>query len=341
MSFAHPWILLLLPAALTLLRRRRGGGIPVSSLADWRDAPPPGRVRWLAVPRMFAAFAAALLITAMAGPRVEKPVRRETREGIAIEMLLDISSSMDQSIDRPEGGNVTRMEAAKEAVAAFIDRRPDDLIGLITFARYADTLSPLTFGHEALIDIVRRVEIQDRPHEDGTAYGDALAFAAAQLHRMENWGVQGEGSGAEVRNKVIVLLTDGENNCGRHLPRQAAGMASQWDIRIYGISLGRDAFEPETQTGRRDPELTEGEALLKSVCTASGGAFWKIRDAGGLTGAYETIDRLETSAISTAIPRRVDYASISARFLLPALVLLLAAAVLRSTVLRVAEEERG
>ncbi|MGB0257785.1 MAG: VWA domain-containing protein, partial [Coraliomargarita sp.] len=107
-------------------------------------------------------------------------------------MLVDVSSSMDMTIKDGAGKTSSRMDVAKEMVERFIigdgdqlQGRPDDLIGLITFARYADTRSPLTFGHDALLQIVRHLTIQERPNEDGTAYGDALAIAAARLRNLD------------------------------------------------------------------------------------------------------------------------------------------------------------
>ena len=136
----------------------------------------------------------------------------------------------------------------------FVRHRPDDLIGLITFARYADTLSPLTYGHDALVEIVRELDIQERPAEDGTGYGDALALACARLDQMGQWqpaaGKHAADPSAAVRSKVVVLLTDGENNCGLHLPEEAAGLAKKWGIRVYAISMKDDAGRKFVGTAR-------------------------------------------------------------------------------------------
>ena len=165
------------------------------------------------------------------------------------------------------------MEVAKEIVERFIvgdgdklQGRPNDLIGLITFARYADTRSPLTMGHKALVDIVRRLEIQNRPNEDGTAYGDALALACARLEKLEELRVtQEDGSRTvqDIESRVVVLLTDGENNSGKYLPLEAAALARKWNCRVYVISLG-DNLEEQGADGRLVPP-SEAEQVLKHI----------------------------------------------------------------------------
>ncbi len=329
MTFATPHLLLLLPLALLLLRKPHVQAITVSSLVGWDSATQPRRVKWLKALRFLRTAAAALLILAMAGPHTEEPLTEEIRQGIAIEILVDISSSMDINITTTGQRGATRMEATKDTVTGFIENRPHDLIGLITFARYADTLSPLTFGHSALIQLVDELEIQDRPNEDGTAYGDALATAAAQLVRMNAWKDDDDNI-ANIQSKIVVLLTDGENNCGLHLPQEAAGLAKEWDIRVYTVSLG-DASDGET--------LTDSEQLLEIISEGTGGAFWKIRNADELDEAYDTIDQLETSEIRSATLTSTEHTHLMLWFAMPALLLLLLETVLTATVLRVTGEE--
>lgn len=325
MNFAFPWVLLLLPVALLLLRKRKWNAVSVSSLAGWRSAERTHRMRWLKALNGLRALVLVLLVVAMAGPRMERDVSEEVRQGVAIEMLLDASSSMDQNVDGGAEENVIRLEAAKTAVETFVENRPDDLIGLITFARYADTICPLTFGHEALVQLVSNVEIQDRPNEDGTAYGDALSLACAHLDRMDQWH---DDDKQIIQSKAVVLLTDGENNCGRHLPREAAGLAKRWGIRIYTISLGA-SYEDEP---------THAEKLLEMIGEATGGGFWKIVDVEGLEKTYDRIDKLETSEIKSATLVHTEYTSIFGYFALPAFLLLIFECILKTTVLRVTEE---
>lgn len=329
MTFSFPWILLLLPAVLLLLRRQPFRAVTVSSLTGWQNAQQPRRVRWLVLLRILRTLACALLIISIAGPRMERAISEETHQGIAIEMLVDISSSMDRNITSGSGEKTTRMEAAKKTVEEFIANRPDDLIGLITFARYADTLSPLTFGHSALIQLVQEIKIQYRPNEDGTAYGDALSLACAHLDRMKDWAHNGKPA-APIESKTVILLTDGENNCGLHLPQEAAGLAKQWNIRLYAISLG--------DSGESTNTLTDSEQLLDTISTATGGAFWKIYNMDELKESYDAIDRLEKSEIKNATLVHTEYRNIFLFFALPALLMLLLEQILSASVLRVTEE---
>ena len=342
MTFAFPWILLLLPLTLAALRERPHAAITVSGLAVWRHVPPSPRLHWLRRVRLLRAVAVALLIAACAGPQIERQIGEETRQGVAIQLLIDISSSMDQSLAAAEGVRMSRLEGAKRVVQQFIRHRPDDLIGLITFARFADTLSPLTYGHDALIEIIRGIAIQERPTEDGTGYGDALALACARLDQMGQWqpdtGGRTADPSAAIRSKVVVLLTDGENNCGLHLPEEAAGLAKKWGIRVYAVSM-KDDEGGNTDAERKDDEgLTDAEKLLRRLTDETGGAYWKIGNATQLQEVYQRIDQLETSEIKTAILYHAEISPLFQYLAFPALVLLLAERILRATWLRVAEE---
>jgi Ca-activated chloride channel family protein len=344
MTFAFLWLLFLLPLALVALRERPLGAVTVPGLAVWRNVPPSPRLRWLGRLRLLRAAAVALLLAACAGPRMERLIGEETRQGVAIQLLVDISSSMDQSLAAGEGVRMSRLEAVKGVVEQFIRHRPDDLIGLVTFARYADTLSPLTLGHDALVEIVRSLAVQERPTEDGTGYGDALALACARLDQLGRWqdaaGDHATDPSAAVRSKVVVLLTDGENNCGLHLPEEAAGLAKKWGIRVYAVSMKDDEGDLSGAERKEDDGgLTDAEKLLRRLAGETGGAYWRIGNAKQLQEVYARVDELETSEIKTAM---LFHAEISPLFQFPALVafaLLLAEQILRATWLRVAEEE--
>ncbi len=343
MTFAFPWILLLLPLTLAALRERPLEAITVSGLAVWRNVPSSRRLRWLRQVRLLRAVAVALLITACAGPQMERQVGEETRQGVAIQLLVDISSSMDQSLAAEDGVRISRLEAAKGVVEQFIRHRSDDLIGVVTFARYADTLSPLTHGHEALVEIVRGLAIQERPAEDGTGYGDALALACARLNQMGQWQAAAGSHTADpsvaISSKVVVLLTDGENNCGLHLPEEAAGLAKKWGIRVYAISLKDDEGGPAGAERKDDDDgLTDAEKLLRRLAAETDGAYWKIGHATQLQEVYQRIDQLERSAIKNAILYHAEISPLFQYLALTALGLLLVERILCATWLRVAEE---
>jgi len=339
MSFAHPWVLLLIPLVLWLLRRRRlRTSVTVASVRLWPDEE-AGKARYLWIPVLLRRVSILLILVALARPQAGSTFEVEVTEGIAIQMLVDVSSSMDMSVQTLDGKKDSRMEVAKELVERFIagdgdqlNGRPDDLIGLITFARYADTRSPLTFGHDALLQIVRSLQIQERPNEDGTAYGDALAIAAARLNNLEELKHGNQGVDVDaIESKVIILLTDGENNSGAHLPLEAAGLAKAWGCKIYVVSLG------ESNVGRGDlaeaNSLTAAERVLEHISLETGGIFRQAHDMESLVEVYAEIDELERSEISNrSFDRIADWFWLPLAFGLASLLLGL---ILEATWLRV------
>jgi len=328
----------MLPAALFFLREAKPVAITVSSLSDWREAPSSWKIRWRGRLRFFHAAAFALLVTALAGPRLEWKSGEEIRQGVAIEILFDCSFSMSETITAADGDKFPRLDAGKKALETFINNRRDDLTGLISFARYADTRSPLTFGHDALVEIVRELAVQDLPNEDGTAYGDALFLACARLRQMDDWKQNARNSPDPIRSKVIVLFTDGENNCGLHLPMEAAALAKKWGIRIYCIKMSDSDGRAPTKTAPTGVQLNDAERMLQAISGETGGEFWKIHDEKQLAEVYENIDRLEKSRIKNTTVFRTEHALLFPWFVLPALLLLAAGQILESTILRVAEE---
>ena len=342
MTFVFPWAFLLLPLAVWLVFRGSSRkGVRIASVAQWSFLG-KGRARFLWVLTALELLFLCALITAMARPQAGSSQSVEEAEGIAIELLVDVSSSMDRTVILPDRTSKTRMEIAKEMLELFIvgdgkglAGRPNDLIGLISFARYADTRSPLTFGHKALAQIVRNLEIQDRPNEDGTAYGDALTLACARLRKLDE--VEADESSrrlSEIESRVVVLLTDGENNSGNHLPLEAAGLAKQWGSRVYTISLSEADTPMRNADEIGEPELTAAEQVLMRISDETGGVFRRATGYESLRSIYEEIDTLETSRIETR-----SFAIVSERFWLPLLAafgLLGIRLFLQSTWLRVA-----
>ena len=306
LNFDNPhalWLLLCLPILVHSIHRHR---IAISHPRLAQLASQLQRTWSMAHWPHFMPFLATFcLIVALATPVHLTKDHHENKEGISIEMLLDVSSSMD--INTTLGSQKkTRMEVAKTVLKEFIigdgdelEGRPDDLIGVITFSRYADTLCPLTHSHEAIASIIDEVEVNERPNEDGTAYGDATALAAAMLQQFD----EQEHEGEEVKSKIIVLLTDGENNCGRYLPLQAGAMAKAWGIKIYSISLG-DPPDTQTLTSndlniKTQKGFSEAEWGLKQLADSTGGFFSRAHNYETLKDIYRQINELETSQLSS------------------------------------------
>jgi Ca-activated chloride channel family protein len=245
------------------------------------------------------AVALVSLTVALAGPRIGERYSRVHREGIAIMMIVDISGSMRVLDLSTEDGERTRLAAVQDVFESFVlggsglPGRPDDAIGLVSFAGYADTAVPLTLDHENLTAIARDLEIVADRSEDGTAIGDALGLAVERLR----------GSPAESR--IAVLLTDGVNNAGVESPAAAAELARSMDIKVYTIGAGTTGRAPvRTQdpfTGRsvlRAMAVEVDEATLQDIAARTGGRFFRATDADGLRDVYLEIDRLTRTRLT-------------------------------------------
>lgn len=312
---------LLLPVAAFLLwrqwRMQREDSLAYSSLAPLSDAPLSLRQRLMWLPTVLRALAVLVLIAAAARPQVAEFKSTMEREGVAIELLVDISSSMDMRM-KQGGRESSRLGVAKAVIKDFIagneddlGGREDDLIGMITFARYADTVCPLTLSHEALVFFTEELTINDRPNEDGTAYGDATALASARLARLEERLQKADDEKKlqnPIKSKMIVLLTDGENNCGNVLPLQAAALAKEWDIKIYTISITDPPKSQFVQVkGQETIEAARvrnsAERGLERMAEITGGIFRTAYDFDTLQAVYQEIDQLERSQMRSTLKR--------------------------------------
>ncbi len=325
MNFEAPWailILLALPPLLIWRSRRSGRGASIR-FSTTRNAAMAGRSlrqRMRVLPLALRLLALVLLAIAIARPQKGLQQVRDLNKGIAIEMVVDRSGSMAAEM-KYAGQQLNRLDVVKRAFSDFVlgngrrlKGRPNDLVGMITFARYPDTVCPLTLAHGALprfLETVRLVR-QDERSEDGTAIGDAIALAAARLKTAEDVLAQqvgGEGKDYEIKSKVIIVLTDGANNAGKRAPLEAAEMAAEWGIKIYTIGVGGD--EAITSRGGIFGTFKIGsgsgvdEATLKAVAQATGGLYRLATDAESLEAIYREIDELEQSEIESV--RFVDY----------------------------------
>ena len=291
--------------------------------------------------------ALALLIVAIARPQMSRSETRVSTEGIALEMVVDRSSSMRAEMDF-EGERLNRLEVVKRVFTEFVvgngddlPGRPHDLIGMIAFARFADTAAPLVRAHDALVQFVRGTKIVQLEAEDGTAIGDALALAAARLKRAEEdiarWTESGNADAfkIKIKSKAIILLTDGRNNAGDMTPSQAAALARDWGVKIYAIGIGggEEFITVQTPLGTvRVPTGGMDEATLRTVAEVSGGRYFVAADGDALRNVYREIDRLEKTEIETLELSQHDEAFLP--YALAAGLLLLAEIFLSNTWLR-------
>ncbi len=333
---------LFIPLAVLLilkLSRRKSDVIHFSTLQQVDAAGKTWKNAWRWLPSFLYLASIVFLICSLARPQMEIENTEQKNKGIAIQLVIDASSSMDIGIDFA-GKRTTRMEVAKKVVEQFVlgdgdslDGRPNDLIGVIVYRRFADTLCPLTLGHDALVHVTNEISSEAPPNEDGTAYGDATTLAAARLKELEYAEESQPGSG--VASKIIILLTDGENNCGRHLPLEAAAMAKNWGIKVYTISLGE---APDTKTITTDSgeytiieNISATDKVLSRMSEQTGGVFRTAYDYDSLKAIYAEIDKLEKSEVQ--LEGFVDYKD-SFFILIAALVCVLIAVLLDVTILR-------
>ena len=289
--FEYPGVLLLLllvPPAIYLRHfwRRRGGRIHYP-FRIWRGT---GFRPGFSVPRLLYALAAVclwlgvvLLIVALAGPAEVGRERIFQNRGIDMMIVLDESPSMAAQDFVPDN----RFEAARKVIRDFVERRENDAIGLVTFSKEAALRVPMTLDYGRLRERLGSLGIMSLG--DGTAIGMGLALAALHLKPGES------------AQKVIILLTDGENNSGEILPETAADVAAQLGIRVYAIGIGSKEPAPLEFTDPRTGEQYRGtfeqgfnEQLLRQIAGKTGGSYFYAGSTGTLDSVFEAIDSLET-----------------------------------------------
>ena len=317
-----------------------------SSLDNARRAGRSLRQRLSALPLALRVMVLVLLVTALARPQMGREKVKDVTKGIAIAMVLDRSGSMKAEMDY-RGRRLNRLEVVKKVFEEFLmgnektlEGRPNDLVGMIAFARYADTMAPLTLGHGALLRFLESVQIVSRRSEDGTAIGDALALAAARLKTAEediSRSAQESGDKEyEIKSKIIILLTDGQNNFGKRTPEEAAELAASWGVKIYTIGVGsREGISTvKTLFGQFKVPTGGGvdEKTLQRVADITGGVFRLGENEESLREIYEEIDRLEKSEIETV--RYIDYRELFVPFALAAMCLMLLEVALANIVFR-------
>ncbi|MGD9158072.1 MAG: VWA domain-containing protein [Desulfobacteraceae bacterium] len=347
MHFESPMaflLLLILPVLIYLkFFRTRRGTIKFSSVGNAVRATKSFRQKLIRLPDIIRVIALILLIIALARPQTGREQIREVSKGIAIEMVVDRSSSMGAEQEY-KGENLNRLEVVKKVFEEFVmggkdlDGRPNDLIGMIVFARYPDTICPLTLAHGALPAFLKDVNLVKTREEDGTAIGDALALAAARLKKAEDiLKEEKEKAGKyEIKSKAIVLLSDGENNFGKRTPVQAAELAKKWGIKIYAIAIGGGEAVTSVQTPFGTYKVPSRQRVdtttLRQIADMTGGFFRKAENTEALIDIYKEIDAMEKSEIESI--RFVDYRESFLCLAVAGFLLIICEAVLKNTVFR-------
>jgi len=294
-TFARPLLLLLLalvPLWFWLRRRRPRSAVRVADGSVPRRA---ARARWIVrAPPALRGLACTALLLAAAGPRFPGDRTTLKREGIAIVIAIDISSSMLAEDFAPSN----RLEVAKRQAIGFIRGRESDRIGLVAFAGEALTQVPVTLDYPVLERAV--LDLRIGILEDGTAIGDGLATAVNRLRRVPS------------KSRVILLLTDGVNNRGAIDPQTAAQAAAAFGIRVYTIGVGSEG-EARIPTGRglsgfryEMLPVSIDEALLTDMARVTGGRYFRAKDSDALSRIFQQIDQLEKSQVEMVRYRSLD-----------------------------------
>ncbi len=281
-------------------------------------------VRVLPVLRVLRFIVLALLIVTLARPHLSQSHERRLAKGIDILLVLDISESM--RAEDFEGAN--RIQTAKSVINALLEKRlvdrENDRIGLVVFAGESFTLCPLTLDYPVLAELLSDVQLGQL--EDGTAIGDALATAT---HRLRV---------SQLKTKIVILLTDGENNAGSIAPETAAALAKSFGIKVYTIGMGKEGGAripyADTTFGKRYREVLTylDEGTLKRIASTTGGSYFRATDRESLKRIYTEIDRFEKTKFEVA--KTTVRKELAGYFLIPALLLLGIEILLSNTVLR-------
>lgn len=320
--FASPlWLLLaLVLPVVAWLRSRRGHRVfVVPHVSHWWGRDPLPRSR---IPAVLALAGLLLLVVAMARPQKIEERRQVREEGYDIVLAIDLSGSMLAEDYQAEGSRLSRLQAMKPVIEAFMNRREHDRIGVVTFGGQAYTLAPLSFDHRWLRTQIERLQVG--LVEDGTAVGDALSLAVSRL------GQPGRTVEGERKGGFVILLTDGANNAGTIDPRKAADLAAARGIPVYTIGAGRDGVvkmpvfdDAGRKRGYRDVISDLDEGTLREIAARTGGRYFRARDSKTVNAAFAAIDRERKIEFDAKSSLRTDELYAAAAW--PGLVLVLGA----------------
>jgi len=290
MTFHNPeylfLLLLLIPIVFWYVWEmyKSEASLQISSHRNLINFPRSRKIKFRYIPFILRILAITSIIIALARPQASNSWRTQNTEGIDIMMALDLSGTMLAEDLKPN-----RLEAAKSVATEFILSRPNDNIGLVVFARESFTQCPLTIDHAVLINLFNGVRYG--LINDGTAIGLGLANAVNRIKDSKS------------KSKVIILLTDGSNNCGDIAPITAAEIAKTFGIRIYTVGVGTTGIvniPVPTPMGIQYQQVQSDfdAKSLKDIANLTGGKFYNATDNSKLRRIYQSIDQLEKTKIS-------------------------------------------
>lgn len=308
------WALVIIPVIIAIYMwryyRSRRPTLLFSSVDDLDNL--PGNWKRFAPTGLFSLeiLAVILVILALARPQLKNTRIQRNAKGIDIVLVLDLSSSMKAEDLKP-----SRFQAAKMVAKQFIDKRTSDRIGLVVFARKAFTVVPPTLDYSLLKKMLDNIKMGII--EDGTAIGMGIATA---VNRLKD---------SKAKSKVIILLTDGQNNAGAIDPVTAADLAASFNIKIYTIGAGTRGMAPypiqDPIFGKRyqNIKVDIDETMLRKIASITGGEYFRATDTQSLEHIYNRIDKMEKTKIDEFI--FTDFKDLYPQYLLPAVILLVVA----------------
>jgi Ca-activated chloride channel family protein len=327
-SFAHPWLLLLLLLVPVIAWLKGKAGRPqaflyssvglvknIIGLSRYSVGRILIRMRWLAL---------LLFLIALARPQLGEGQAKVRASGIDIVVALDLSGSMAAEDFELKGEPVNRLVIAKDVLTQFVRKRVNDRIGLVAFAGRAYIATPLTLDHDFLLQNLDRLNLGTL--EDGTAIGSAISAAVNRLRDIQ------------AKSKIVVLMTDGQNNAGKVPPLTAAEAAQTLGVRIYTIGVGKQGIARMPyqnvfgQKGYIDQKVDIDEEMLTKVAQMTGGKYFRAENSAGLRKIYDEIDQLEKTEVE--IEKYQRYRELFPYFVLAGLAILLLEIILSNTVWR-------
>ena len=331
MTFAHPYmlLLLLLLPLMAWLKGKRGKPPAfvyssvqlvrgILNVTQTRSGGFLSALRWLTL---------ALFIVALAQPRLTKSETKINASGVDIVVALDMSGSMISEDFEVHGKRINRFNMARDVLKQFIDKRPNDRIGLVVFGSEAYISTPLTLDHDFLIQNLDRLKIGDID-QNRTAIGSALGSAVNRLRELKS------------KSKLVVLMTDGQNNSGKIQPLNAAEAAAALKVKVYTIGVGmrgqapmpvgRDPFNGQTMYQSVPVDIDED--TLQKIADQTGGKYYRADNAERFQAIYAQIDKLEKT--EAEVKKFAHHRELFAWIISPGLGLLLLEILLRHTMFR-------
>ncbi len=321
-TFGQPWFFLLLIVIPVLIwwyaakNKKRQGSIIISDvsakgLSSWKTS-------FRSLPFLLRLLVIVFIIVALARPQTMYEEQNAEGEGVDIVLCIDVSGSMTAQDLIPN-----RLEAAKNVAIDFVNKRVTDRVAVVIFSGESFTQCPLTTDHRVLISAIEN--IRNGLLEDGTAIGSGLGTSVDRLRESKS------------KSKVVILLTDGENNGGLIDPQTAKEIAKAFQVKVYTIGVGTDGYAPQPVNTPMGVVMQQGkvsidEKLLKQIASETGGKYFRAKDNEGLTGIYDEINSLEKSKVE--ISTTTKYTEKFFPFIMAALALLFLEMLLKFTLFR-------